>query len=189
MESRLKNIYDMMVYRCTSAKYDKSQYYSERGISVCDEWINSYKSFEKWALNNGYEDGLTIDRINNDDGYYPGNCRWATRKEQANNRSSNHFVTWNGETKTISQWSEITGICEKTLSQRVLKGWPVERIFSEPVHTEFHSKYITFNNETLTIADWSRRLGVGPTVIGNRLARGWSVEKALTTPVKKKVSE
>lgn len=185
MEPRLKNIYDLMIYRCTSPKYDKRNYYSERGISVCDKWVNSYDAFEEWALKNGYEDKLTIDRIDVNGNYCPENCRWVTRKEQANNRTSNHFVTWNGETKTIAQWSEVTGMCEKTLSQRVLKGWPVERIFTEPIHSEFRPKYITFDNKTLSIAEWSRKLGFGPTIIGNRLARGWSVERALTTPLVK----
>ena len=185
MDSRLKNIYDLMIYRCTSPKYDKRKYYSERGISVCDEWIKSYNSFEEWALNNGYQDGLTIDRIDINCGYCPDNCRWSTRKEQANNRSSNHFITWNGQTKTIAQWSELIGMSQKTLSERICAGWSIDRVFTEPVHSNFRPKFITYNNETLSIADWSRRLGVGPTVIGNRLARGWSVEKALTTPVKK----
>lgn len=83
---RLYNIYRNMKQRCHNPKAHQYKDYGERGIYVCDEWKNSFSSFVKWALNNGYEDGLTIDRINNNAGYCPNNCRFTTMLEQERNR-------------------------------------------------------------------------------------------------------
>lgn len=118
--------------RCQNPNNDAYKCYGGRGISVCEEW-QEFIPFRDWALANGYQKGLTIDRINNNGNYEPSNCRWATRKEQANNRSTNCFLEFNGERKTFKEWSEITGISAKSISLRVNKGWNVERILTEPI--------------------------------------------------------
>ena len=119
--TRLYQIWDGMIGRCTRESQVGYSCYGGRNIHVCDEWKNDYSVFKKWALENGYKNGLTIDRINNDEGYCPDNCRWATYEEQANNRRSNVAVKINGKKKTLSQLSKEYGINESTLSARHLK--------------------------------------------------------------------
>ena len=110
-------------YRCNCPTATNYKYYGGRGIKVCDEWNKSFVPFCKWALENGYREDLTIDRINTDGNYEPSNCRWATVKQQANNRTSNNIVEFNGESHTLTQWSEITGIKMATIWARLQKGW------------------------------------------------------------------
>jgi len=103
--------------------------YGGRGIKICDEW-DSYEAFRDWSLANGYEEGLSIDRIDNDGNYEPSNCRWVDAKTQGNNRRSNNNLTYNGDTHTIKEWSEITGINWSTIKERLKQGWTVERALS-----------------------------------------------------------
>lgn len=115
--------------RCNSPYCRIYGRYGGRGIRVCPEWDNDFLAFREWALNNGYSDDLTIDRIDVNGNYEPSNCRWTTNKQQANNRRTNILITYNGETHTISEWSDITGIKYWNIIQRYRRGLPVEEIF------------------------------------------------------------
>ena len=130
--TRLYPIWRTMKARCIDSNSQKYPSYGARGITVCDEWLKSFDSFYKWAMSNGYADHLTLDRIDNDGNYCPENCRWATPKEQSNNTRSNHFVEFNGEKHTISEWSSITGISKSALYHRFSRGWSVDMALSVP---------------------------------------------------------
>lgn len=105
--TRIYRIWAGMKSRCDDEC--KSKYYKDKGISVCKEW-ETFEPFYEWAVSNGYADNLTIDRIDNSGNYCPENCRWATPKEQARNRTNNRIVEVNGKSMPLSEASEITGI-------------------------------------------------------------------------------
>lgn len=136
--SRLYQIWHDMKTRCTNPNSDAFKDYGARGITVCAEWNDDFASFREWSLANGYEEAAprgecTIDRIDNDGPYSPENCRWVSMKKQSNNRRSNHLVTYNGETHTITEWSEVSGVPYPVLKNRitVLK-WPIEKAIETP---------------------------------------------------------
>ena len=128
----LHNIWQHIKKRCYNKNTPQYDDYGGRGIKICDEWLNDFKAFYDWAIDNGYKKGLSIDRINNNGNYEPNNCRWATRKEQNNNTRRNFYITYNNETHTLAEWAEIKNINSKTLWQRFKRNWSVERAFNTP---------------------------------------------------------
>ena len=144
--TRLNSCYHAMLTRCYCPNHPEFNIYGGRGITVCSEWNNREKekgmsritkgfiAFRKWAMNNGYADNLTLDRIDNDKGYSPDNCRWTTMIEQVRHRSCARNVAYKGETHSIKEWSEILGINYHTLCSRiVLRHWGVERAFTQDI--------------------------------------------------------
>ena len=123
--NKLYHVWYGMVDRCKNPKHKFYHRYGGRGICVCDEWID-YDMFATWALANGYKEGLSIDRINNDGNYEPSNCRWATTKEQHNNTSQCSFKTINGITKSVSEWAEEYGIRHGLVLHRLSRGMSIE---------------------------------------------------------------
>ena len=126
-KSRLYAIWQQMKNRCMNSHTTYYEYYGGRGISVCNDWLNSYPAFREWALSTGYNDNLTIDRINIDGDYNPSNCRWVTSVAQASNRRSNRVYTIGGETHTLTQWAELQGINPKTVFSRLYAGWDITK--------------------------------------------------------------
>ena len=124
--SRLHNIWKSMKERCYNSGHDQYKDYGGRGISICNEWRNDFMSFYNWAINNGYADNLTVDRIDNNGDYCPENCKWSTRKEQSNNQRTNHLLTYNNKTQTMAQWAEEVGLNPHTLQTRISRGWSVQ---------------------------------------------------------------
>lgn len=116
--TRLYLIWQKMKDRCSNTNNPHYCRYGGRGIKVCDEWDNSFVPFYEWAINNGYTEELTLDRIDNDGNYKPSNCRWATMQEQCNNRSSNIKITIGNATKTLLQWCEIFEVDYRTVLSR-----------------------------------------------------------------------
>ena len=132
-ETRLYGIWCNMRKRCNNPNDSAYPRYGGRGITVCDEW-NEYENFRDWANTNGYDNTLTIDRINNDEGYNPNNCRWVDYKTQANNTRNNVNITIDSETHTISQWSDITGVPAYEIAFRIRHGWDEIDAVMTPLH-------------------------------------------------------
>ena len=129
--TRLFKIWMGMRERCRKKDSIYYKHYASRGITVCTEWQNSFESFRDWALANGYDDSLSIDRIDVNGNYCPDNCRWATPKEQARNKRTNRYF----QGKTLPEWADIVGIPYTVISSRIyLSKWTFERAITEPVH-------------------------------------------------------
>lgn len=135
-KTRLYLSYRAMLDRCYDDKHCKVyKHYGGRGINVCEEWRgeNGLENFISWALSNGYSDELTIDRIDVNGNYCPNNCRWITKHEQQFNRRNNHFMTIDGETKTVREWADMYGIRHNTILSRLKCGWTEEDSVKRPV--------------------------------------------------------
>lgn len=135
-DKRLYIIWQGMNRRCNDAKFKGYRQYGGRGITVCNEWKYDFLAFREWALKNGYEETLTIDRKNVNGNYEPSNCRWITWQEQADNRQNTIWITHDGETHTIREWSSITGIKLSTLRSRYRMNFPEEDLFFDGSHKE-----------------------------------------------------
>lgn len=131
--TRLYREWSGIIQRCNNPKSTSWERYGAKGISVCDEWLN-FENFMKWAMENGYSDELTIDRINNEKGYCPTNCRWATYYEQANNQTTTIQIEYDGCKMPLSYWAKSVGINKHTLYDRIFRyGWSVEKALNMPV--------------------------------------------------------
>lgn len=129
-DTPLYGVWCTMKSRCYNKNVKFYNRYGARGITVCDSWLNCYENFRDWAIKNGYSKGLSIDRIDNNKGYSPNNCRWVSSAEQANNRSSNKLITYKGETHNVTEWARILDINPKTIFTRLYNGWNTERVLS-----------------------------------------------------------
>ena len=137
----LYSIYRSIKDRCTNPNCKAFKNYGGRGICVSSEW-SSFDAFKEWALSNGYQKGLWIDRIDNDGNYGPDNCRWATPKEQQNNKRVCVYITVGGKTQTMMQWAEEKGINHRTLKSRYDKGIRGDDLFA-PIDKRYsHSDLI-----------------------------------------------
>lgn len=142
---RLYKIWTDMKKRCTNKSHKSFNDYGGRGIKVCDEWAHYFQRFYEWSICNGYEDTLSIDRIDVNGDYCPENCRWADRITQANNCRTNHYLTHNGETKTIAEWARALGMSDSVIRQRLSKlGWSVEKTLSTPLLRNYKKRCTTY---------------------------------------------
>lgn len=140
----IHNKWISMRQRCNDKNHKSYSRYGAIGINVCEEWNNSFEEFAKWSFKNGYKDGLSLDRIDNNQGYYPDNCRWVEWKKQCNNRSSNILIEYNGEIKTLKEWQEILNFDYNLVNERIsVYGYSFKDAISLPKHSK--RKYIKEN--------------------------------------------
>lgn len=121
------SVWNSMRSRCYNPKNKAYKYYGERGIKICDEW-QYFPNFKKWACENGYNIGLTIDRIDSNGNYEPNNCRWTTMKKQQNNKRNTKYLTYKGITKPVAEWRDIYGLTKDQINYRIRAGWDIEEI-------------------------------------------------------------
>lgn len=183
--TRLYRIYKTMKTRCYNKNRDDYLKYGKRGITICDAWLNDFMSFYDWSMNNGYDDNLTIDRIDNNKGYSPDNCRWVDRKVQANNTRRNKYISYENETYTISQWAEILNIGQSVLSHRLGSNWKTDEILTK--RTDGKTLY---NYQVKILADLYNHksagifyeMGLGKTIIGSIKATSYKIPILIISP-------
>jgi hypothetical protein len=181
-QSRLYKEWRGMLLRCTTPSHKSYKDYGGRGISVCTQW-HEFPNFQEWALANGYNDNLTIDRIDVNGNYEPSNCRFTDIITQCNNRRSSKFITYQGKTMSQAQWARELGISRGIITQRAKRNLPVNEILRTEKHAHRGEKHrqnlITFNGITMNQKQWAEKIGITPTSLSRRL-KTMSVEQALT---------
>lgn len=134
--SRINNIWRGLKQRCYNPKRIQYKYYGEKGIKICQEWLNDFQTFYDWAIANGYQENLTIDRINRDGNYEPSNCRWVTWRLQANNKQNVPLYSYKGLKLSIAEWSRRYNMDTETLRERIkYYGWSIEKALTTPVRS------------------------------------------------------
>lgn len=132
-KTRLYHTWKGMKRRCFNTNTTHYADYGGRGIKMCNSWKEAFLPFYTWAIENGYKDDLTLDRIDVNGDYCPENCRWITLQEQQYNKRNNVLITYRGTTKCLNQWAEILGIKKDVLYYRIRQGgWSVEDAFNKP---------------------------------------------------------
>ena len=187
-QERLYGIWKGIKVRTHNTHHKDYKYCGAKGITICDEWDKSYEAFKEWALNNSYRDDLTIDRIDNSGNYCPENCRWADLYTQANNKSNNHLITYNGKTQNMTQWAREIGVRRELIKDRLKSGWSVEDALTKrkcELWERKDNRLLTYDGKTMTVSQWAKEIGVNRSTLSHRInERGWTVERALTTPVR-----
>ena len=172
---RLYRIWRSMKNRCYNQSHKYYKHYGGKGITICDEWKNDYVKFKEWAMQNGYDDTMSIDRINNNKGYEPSNCRFIYYRDQPKNRDCNHRVVVDGVEMNVSDVSRKYGIPISTVCYRANRG--------RNILTAERKRSVEYQGRKQSLAKWSKELGIELHTIYERLERGWSVEESLKTPV------
>lgn len=192
--NRIYRVYYGMKNRCYNENVKSYKDYGAKGIKICDEWMNSFEAFYECAMDNGYDDSLTIDRIDNNGNYCPENCRWVTRKEQNNNTSQNRFIEYKGQRHTVAEWANITGITAETIRGRLNRGWTGEKALTEDVgvwrggENPKRNRIVEIDGVRHSIAEWAKIKGMREDTLQRRLKIGWSVRDALERKVRRRTT-
>lgn len=178
-----------MLNRCFNSNTDSYPQYGGRGITVCQEWRDSFVAFYKCVGDR--PEGYSLERIDVNGNYEPGNVKWAPAEEQCNNRTNAVTLTYKGKTQTIAQWARELGLKHQMIRQRVLRGWtdPVE-ILETPCSdgSSYKGKYVpkevVYNGESRRIKDWIKvlKLENDRHLIKDRIRAGWPPERAFFEP-------
>ena len=186
--TRLYNIWQGMKKRCYKENDKDYKNYGGRGIQIYDEWKEDFACFREWALNNGYQDNLTIDRVDNNKNYEPSNCRWTTIQIQNNNRRNNKLLTIGNKTQTMAEWGRELNISDDTISSRLFNGWTCLEALEIVKHKTIKKQSIspiTYEGRTMTLTEWAKERNIHRNTLSSRLHNGWSIEEALEYATRK----
>lgn len=162
--------------RCRNPKNRKYHLYGGRGISVCERW----SKFENFLVDMGIRPaGTTLDRIDTNGNYEPGNCRWATPKQQGRNRNGTHLLKHNGISMTVTEWAEKVGVNPITLFGRIRNGWTT----AAAIETPTKKRFLTVDGQTHPAKTWCKLTGIGYFTLLGRIHKGWDDARAVKTPV------
>ena len=191
--TRLFRVWSGIRNRCLCPNDKHYKDYGGRGITLCEEWKNDFMAFYNWAYANGYDETApkgkcTIDRIDNNKGYSPDNCRFVNLKVQANNKRNNHIVAVGKEALTVAEVADMANIEYNTMCGRVNKGWDIESAINTPLNSKksrrIHNPKYIYKEHEYTKTEISRIFGIDKRTFGTRLERGMTVAEAIETPVK-----
>lgn len=168
-----------MKTRCNNPKDKSYHLYGGRGISVCERW-DSFQNFYK-DMGATWKKGLSLERIDNNKGYCPENCKWATTKQQSRNTRWNRKITYKGRTMILTDWAKEVGLAFNTLQHRLNTGWTVKKALEVPLNYGRWNRY-EIDGKSLTTAEWSRISGVRRQTISSRIKAGWPLKKAVFSP-------
>lgn len=174
---RLYMIWAGMKQRCYNENCESYKWYGAKGVSVCREWINDFRSFEKWSYDSGYKENLSIERKDPKGDYEPSNCEWIELPNQQDNKRNTVRIKINGKYFTLKEISELYGINRATLYSRYSNGASVDELL-KPVgtakkkHARKNTLRVTIGDETHTIYEWSEMYGISPSTLYNRFLTG-----------------
>jgi hypothetical protein len=164
----LYKVWSGMKARCLNPNAEHFHRYGGRGITVHPAWAEDFAAFRDYI--GPRPKGATLERIDNDEGYVPGNLRWATRKEQANNRNTSVLITHLGETRSLMEWADHLGWKYGLIASRWKKGLRGDELFAPPKHER--NKLHTYEGKTMTMPKWSEETGIPYATLVWRLKRG-----------------
>ena len=143
-----------MKARCYNPDDKRYDDWGGRGIQICNEWLNDPELFVRWSIENGYQEGLTIDRVDNDGNYCPENCRWVTVQENNQNRRSNRNFTYNGKTQNLQQWCDEYNVSRSMVNKRLDLGWDFEKALLTPNRNRDKKSLIGLRFGKLTVLEF-----------------------------------
>jgi len=181
----MSNSLEYQTWQAMKQRCNSDPYYVKKGITICEEWINSFSQFYV-DMGDRPTPNHTIDRINNDLGYSPDNCQWATQKEQQNNRTTNRNITHNGITQTAKQWAEKYNLHKQTFYHRIDIGWDIERALNTPPVEHKVIQTHTIEGNTKTIKEWLVEYNRARRTFLYRVQKGWDITDAIITPSRQK---
>ena len=151
---KLKKVFAHMKERCYNLNDKRYEDWGGRGIQICDEWLSDPETFVRWSIENGYDEGLTIDRVDNNGNYCPENCRWVTKAENNQNRRSSRYYTYNGKTQNLQKWCDEYNASRSMVDKRLQLGWEFDKALLTPKKTRDQESLVGMRFGRLTVLEF-----------------------------------